>query len=442
MAEKPPVKDAMPAATSKPVGNPAFNMMEEPLPVNTMPRKITIFLAGPPGDSIRVAREHFHEYVKPILVAGALDWEVIEGRREGEVSAGLAEKIRKLRKRNGESTVASPNEEDKENQTKDDLYFEMRKTTGIKEWEGVQGDLVLGRNTWKEYVRGLHEGWLGPLDPPKPPESAETILETSIQSSPEPSLLDTPSSYPRSESLPPSESALDSSSQANPPAPATPSSENPKPAKPSPTPPYISPSEYSSCHAPSFLVSSMQPVIPITLPHILGFLNTPLRTYRFLTKRRLADDTGRSVAALVLATHSRPYIQSADFVSAIDPDEASPSSGVVPEESVTQTGGAWEQEAVLRHEEREWHKSAWAASKEGEEDKERVWKEPMVIDGRIGKAMSQFELESGKDEEAIRVDEEKRRSEPTLEEKVRKWIGLDKKTKQGWDMGFEGSEDD
>jgi hypothetical protein len=29
---------------------------------------------------------------------------------------------------------------------------------------GPKGDLVIGRHTWKEYIRGLHEGWLGPLD--------------------------------------------------------------------------------------------------------------------------------------------------------------------------------------------------------------------------------------------------------------------------------------
>jgi len=401
------------------------------VPVNMMPRKITIFLAAPPGDSIRAAREHFHEYIKPILVAGALDWDVIEGRKEGEVRAGLAEKIRKLRKRNGEKSLVEPTEEDQEKETKDDLYYEMRKSAGVNEWNGVLGDLVLGRHTWKEYVRGLHEGWLGPLDPPRPPGTAETVAEPSIEPNPEPSLSETP----------PPELASDSSPQANPPAPDPPPAEKAKPAKPSPTPPYVSPTEYPSCPTPPLLAASMQPALPVTLPHILGFLNTPTRTYRFLTKRRLADDTGRSVAALVLATRSRPYTQSAEFASAVDPDEASPSSAVAPEGAVSQSNEAWEQEAVLKHEEREWHKSAWATNKEGDEDKERVWKERMVIDGRIGKAMSRFELENGKEEEALKVDEEKRREEPSLVEQVRKWIGFEKKGPQGWDMGFEGNED-
>lgn len=365
-------------------------------------------------------------------MAGALEWEVIEGRKEGQVRAGLAEKIRKLRRRNGEKSLVEPTEEDKEKETKDDLYYEMRKTTGVNEWNGVQGDLVLGRNTWKEYIRGLHEGWLGPLDPPRTLEVAETVPQQPTDSNAEPSLSDTP----------PSESAPDSSPQTDPPAPDPPPAEATKRAKPSSTPPYISPSEYSSCPTPPFMVSSMQPALPVTLPHILGFLNTPTRTYRFLTKRRLADDTGRFVAALVLGTQSRPYTLSAEFASAIDPDEASPSSGVAPEGAVTQAREAWEQETVLKQEEREWHKSAWEKSKEGEEHKERVWKEPMVIDGRIGKAMSQFELEGGKFEEAGKVDEDKRLQEPSFVEQVRKWTGFKKKEKQGWDMGFEGNEGD
>lgn len=407
-----------------------------------MPRKITIFLAGPPGDSIRAAREHFHEYVKPILVAGALDWEVIEGRKEGEVRAGLAEKIRKLRKRNGEKSLVELTEEDQEKETKDDLYHEMRKTTGIHEWNGIQGDLVLGRNTWKEYIRGLHEGWLGPLDLPRSPESVNAVPEPLLEPTPEPSLSDIPHPILNSDDPPPSEPDSDSSPQADTSALDPSPVEKAKPAKPSPTPPYISTSEYSSCPTPPSLTSSIHPATPVALPHILGFLNTPLRTYRFLTKRRLADDTGRSVAALVLATNFRPYTQSADFASAVDPDDASPSSGLAPDGVVTQTAESWEQEAVLRHEEREWHKSAWAASKEGEEGKERVWKEPVVVDGRIGKAMSQFELGSGRDEEAVRVDQEKRLLEPSIEDRIRKWTGFERKVKQGWDMGFDGSEDE
>src|SRR5712664_3635373 len=81
--------------------NLVAHLSKERLPVEQTRRKLTVFLAAPPGDGLRVAREHFQEYVKPILVSAALDYEVIEGRREGEIRAGLAENIRKFRRRAG-----------------------------------------------------------------------------------------------------------------------------------------------------------------------------------------------------------------------------------------------------------------------------------------------------------------------------------------------------
>jgi import inner membrane translocase subunit TIM54 len=56
-------------------------LSEKIIPTTTMPRKMTIYLQAPPADGLRSAREHFYEYVKPVLVAGAMDWDVVEGRR-------------------------------------------------------------------------------------------------------------------------------------------------------------------------------------------------------------------------------------------------------------------------------------------------------------------------------------------------------------------------
>ncbi|MDI1490737.1 MAG: mitochondrial import inner membrane translocase subunit tim54 [Ramalina farinacea] len=155
------------------------HIREETIPSNMMPRRITILLAAPPGDGLRVAREHFHEYVKPILVAGAMDWEVIEGRKEGEVRAGLAEKIRMMRRREGEVAVIEEGDDDEKFEREESVRA-LRGAMGIREWEGVRGDLVLGRHTWKEYVTGLHEGWLGPIDAPKPVEEEVPLQEISV----------------------------------------------------------------------------------------------------------------------------------------------------------------------------------------------------------------------------------------------------------------------
>lgn len=410
------------------------HLAQEPLPVNMMPRKITIFLAAPPGDGLRVSREHFHEYIKPILVAGAMDWDVIEGRREGEVRAGLAEKIRKLRKRIGETPQAESGED-----TLEDLYHEIRRRAGIVDWDGVQGDLVLGRHTWKEYIRGLHEGWLGPIDVTQPPKPGSSQLQPLAAHSPDSPLPEIPPS--ESSSL---ENPASPQPENDPPAPES-QSEKPaekpaeKPTKTPVTPPWITPSEYASSPAAPTLPASLPPSLPVPLPHVLGFFNFPIRIYRFLTRRHLAESTGASVAALVLASQSCPYTQSAEFASAIDPDDASPSIDSQTESAVTKTKDVWEQEAILREEESEWHKSAWKLNEEGEV-KERAWQERMVVDGRIGSRMRRFELRSGQEEEAAKLELERRQEDEGYIEKGRKLAGLGPKEKAGWEMGLEGDE--
>ena len=357
-----------------------------------MQRKITILLAAPPGDGLRVAREHFHEYVKPILVAGALDWEVIEGRREGDVRAGLAEKIRRMRQKSGESRV--PPEEASKSQ--DEAFEEVRQVLGIREWDGVRGDLIIGRHTWKEYIRGLHEGWLGPIDPPtvvSTPDPQEATLE--------------PADQQQVDDKKPEETE-----------------QKPEP-QPTPAPPYITPPFYpSAILAPSY-PSGLPPSVAIHLPHILGFLNTPKRMYRFLQRRKLTDSTGASVAALVLATQTRPYTTEAQV------DDVSAGMASTPR---------WEQDLLLKEAEHEWYKSAWAPNKEGEE-KERPWQEDMVLDPRIGERMSTFELPEGSRTRAEELEEKARKERDSLWISLKKWAGYGPREREGWEMGLERRED-
>lgn len=353
-----------------------------------------------------------------------MDWDVVEGRREGDVRAGLAEKIRKLRKRNGETSRAEPGEESQE-----DLYYEMRKRAGVNGWDGVQGDLVLGRHTWKEYIRGLHEGWIGPLDKTQPPDPRETDLQTLAAHSLESTVSEMPSSETSSETpSPPSQ--MDS---------PTPESASEKPANPPITPPYVVPSEYASLPVAPTLPAFLPPSLPVTLPHLLGFFNFPIRIYRFLTQRYVADSTGASIAALVLASQSRPFTQATDCASAIDPDDASPSVGNQTESVVTQTKATWEQNLILEEEESEWHKSAWKSNDEGD-TRERVWQERMVVDGRIGGRMRLFELQSGQEENAAKLDAQRRQEDEGYLARTKKWAGLGPKEKCGWDMGLDGDE--
>ena len=355
-----------------------------------MPRKITIFLSAPPGDGLRSAREYFQEYVKPVLVAAALDWDVVEGRREGEVRAGLAEKVRKLRRKKGEKpeTESQHAEEDAE-----DAIDRVRQSVGVRDWNGANGDLVIGRHTWKEYIRGLHEGWLGPLNPPPEapsPSSDNTPLD------PIPT-TDAQDSSQRDTTALPTETV-----EAPKPTPD-------KPKKPSgPIPPYINPSQYPTLSIAPTAPSILPPSTLLPFPHLLGFFNTPIRIYRFLTRRQLADRVGHDVAALVLGTYTRPYGATSEFSSSIDPD--SPSGGPMAlgsagleGGSIVESGKRWEQQGLLEDEEQEWHKSARKPNPAGEEGKERVWLEDMVMDERIGARMRAFELGPEEEAKAVRI---------------------------------------
>lgn len=351
---------------------------------------MTIYLAAPPGDGLRAAREHFHEYVKPVLVAAALDWDVVEGRREGDVRYGTAERIRKLRRRNGEGKAEEGDDVDKE-----EVLREVREKAGTSVYEGAAGDVVIGRHAWKEYVRGLHEGWLGPVDKPVE-ESEQTAVDvpgegmsghmsgvhslgdmpavaatnlaapfgSSLTSSSSPSTTDastTPVTSDDDASPTASTTVTTSEPESQPEKPASEEPPKPKNVKPAP---YIATSAYESAASPSSLPTNLGPSAAIPLPHLLGFWNFPIRIGRFLTRRNLADDIGRRVAAIALEQHV-PY--------------TSPSTV----------------EGQLEHEEAEWHKSV--RKRERADGEESVWLDPVVVDDRVAGRMRAFVL--GQEEE-------------------------------------------
>lgn len=368
--------------------NLVAHIAKEPLQTSEMRRKLTVFLSAPPGDGLSPAREHFKEYVKPVLVAAAMDYDVVEGRKEGDVRAALANKIRKERRRAGEGGQSQSDEDDVETQIRT-----IRGNVGIHDEASERGDLVIGRNTWKEYVRGLHEGWLGPIEPPPAPEAAASSSDEREESTP-------------SEAADGAAPAEQGNSQEQKEAKATQekTKEQEKAKKPSSTPAYILASQYPSQQPAPSIPREFQPSSPIIFPHLLGFLNTPIRIYRFLTQRQLADSVGRDIAAMVLASSSRPY-------SEIDPSplESNQSGGDEPSpiaSSASTPTTHYEQQYALANEEKEWHKSVHRAS-DDPNIREREWLDKVVIDPRIGSRMRRFMLAPDEETRAERISEGK-----------------------------------
>lgn len=337
--------------------NAVSHLSEEPLATNALPRKVTVYLAAPPGDSLRPMREHFQEYVKPILVAAGVDWETFEGRKEGDIRAALAEHIRKKRRKEMHEQVEGD----------EDVVENLRASMGVHAADARRDELIIGRHTWKEYIRGLHEGWLGPIHEPQIVKEADVPTTMDNIPSAEPlqaellSIKDSPQANTPSdtETLSQTEEASQTENQSiGSDKQQETKAEEAAPTKPSPTPPYILPKEYPFCianHLPSeFPVSAV-----IGNPHLLGFLKTPTRVMRFLNRRRLAEDQGREVVNLLLTKEPRSYSRD----------------------------DRWQQIDLLESEERDWHKSARAPNPPEEESKERPRIEEMVIDDRVGSRM-------------------------------------------------------
>jgi import inner membrane translocase subunit TIM54 len=375
------------------------HIAKEPMDAQSMPRKLTVYLQAPPSDGLMVARDHFKEYVKPILVAAAVDWDAVEGRMQGDIRAGAAEKIRRIRKRRGEASV-EPLEDDAE-----EVLEQTRERMGVKPYDGPAGDIVIGRNTWKEYIRGIHEGWLGPLDPPgSPPEAIkEDIAEvvSSVVPDVPPAAEQPPSAEFVAET--PSTTPDDASPTATTPPltlepekPAEAKPDEKKPSKKKQPPPFNTTADYPTAVLSPNCPPELQPTTTVPFPHLLGIRHTPVRMYRFLTRRYLADDIGRQTAAAVLAVY-RPYEapgESRHFAE----------DGAASSESNESERPQWEQERLLKHEEKEWHKSVREPSEEG---KERVWMNDMVLDPRIAERMRKFELDMEQEERAKRIAAEK-----------------------------------
>lgn len=361
------------------------HIAKEPLDAQQLPRKLSVYISAPPADGLVSAREHFTEYIKPILVAAALDWDAVEGRREGDVRAGLAERIRKLRYKRGEAI-----KEPIELGTEDDIEG-LRQRSGVKEWNGPAGDIVVGRHTWKEYVRGLHEGWLGPLDPPASAELPAELAAPAVEVTPTPPLAPTeaaPEALTAAGTTVHSSTTDDASPTALPEAPTTEDAEKPKEEekkdkKKKQPAPFNTTADYEHSAIAQTCPRSLGPTAVVPLPHLLGFWNFPIRIYRYFNKRKVAEEVGRETAAAVLGAY-RPF-------------EA---AGEAPSED--DSSAQWEQQRLLAYEEPDWHKSA--RERKDDSGKERVWLDDMVLDPRIAERMKRFVLEAEAEDRAKNMD--------------------------------------
>lgn len=321
---------------------------------NQLPRRLTIYIEAPPGDGLRAAQDHFIEYAKPILAASGIDWEFVQGRQQGDVRAAVAEKIRRARKATERPDETLP-------ATGESVVEDLRTRLELPKYEGVHGDVVFGRHAWKEYMRGLHEGWLGPLDPPPAPvvEVPEPVAAPETSTEGGDVAADTKKEEEKKEEK-----------------------KDDKPKRPPQPVPYNKPEDYESATLTAAIPDQFQPSTAVQFPHRLGFRHTFVRLGWFLNRRALADDVGREVAAVCFAA-SRDWRGT---------DGATENNEI-------------EQQLLLKHEEKNWQKSVWkvdeppkpeddtrTAEEKAQPPKERIWASDMVVDPRITQRMRRFEI--------------------------------------------------
>ncbi|KAG1814872.1 inner membrane protein import complex subunit Tim54-domain-containing protein [Suillus variegatus] len=132
------------------------HLAKEPLGTTDLPRKVTVYGAKWPGDEDHdKSLKFFRKYVKPIFVAAAVDYEMISGRRSGDLANRIADEIKTRRRIDAgieppsHSPMPLPNQPTLEQKRK-------------RELEG--GIVLVGRHTLKEFMSGLKRGWTESID--------------------------------------------------------------------------------------------------------------------------------------------------------------------------------------------------------------------------------------------------------------------------------------
>ncbi|CEP63333.1 Tim22-complex subunit TIM54 LALA0_S07e07734g [Lachancea lanzarotensis] len=341
-------------------------LSKEKLAFNEKPRKITVFIAPPPSDYLDTSMTVWRRFVKPVLFSSGVDYDVFTEEKQGLIRAEVAERIRKLRRElldneaelkrlenerrlwsrcktaisKGLKYVKAAEELDEEQEkalaVKYKTEFDYRNLLGVyyknpdRDLNTVDQDalvsdpsmaggvICIGRGAYKEYIDGVHEGILGPLEPPLKEEAAK--IETEIQKS-----AQEKSEEPLTEPTPVEETVEEKQG-----APASADGEE-TPEAPKPVPQrYIYPNEYSDANFPSELSTSkvirelesqtpaiyLQPILVLPMPNLSGFLNIPERIYRFYRTRYVADSFCKATTSCVLQK-VRPFSSSIDLNLAV-----------------------------------------------------------------------------------------------------------------------------
>ncbi|KAF8892446.1 mitochondrial import inner membrane translocase subunit TIM54 [Infundibulicybe gibba] len=286
------------------------HLAEQPVGALDTPRRVTVYGAKWPGDEdYDQSIKYFRKYVKPILVAAAVDYDMITGKRHGELATRIAEQIR-LRRRL-DLGLDTPSEVSQTLPTYKPLA-ELRK----HELEG--GIVIVGRPTLKEFMAGLSKGWTNGLDKIDHDEILAKELETDGHfdepEDPE-NTDDNITTIPSEKTTLPSasNSPVYSPLQLRPPPPS------PRTNTPSPTIP-------ASLNAAPTVIPPLPPLLLVSFTNYIGFSQIPIMIWEFFNQR-FKVQSGAEAGYKLVMNQTRAFIPP----STLNPSsEFEPSSASMP----------------------------------------------------------------------------------------------------------------
>ncbi|OCH92101.1 hypothetical protein OBBRIDRAFT_833703 [Obba rivulosa] len=268
------------------------HLAEGPLHSLDYPRKVTVYGAKWPGDEdYGRGILYFRKYVKPYLVAAAIDYEMISGRRHGDLAERIASDIKSRRRLAlgldppppGAMLLPTPSPEEKHR----------------RELEG--GVIIVGRPTFKEFMAGLKRGWTEGLEVVDneeklsrelendgrfdEPESEFSVEELNVDGEPIPTPSKLPPSKPFSVYTPPH--LRNAEGQPHNP----PSSEGSIP---------------SSMNTPPPTIPHLPPILFVNFVNYIGLTQIPLMIWDFFNERHKVRSGAEASYRLIMG-QTRPF---------------------------------------------------------------------------------------------------------------------------------------
>ena len=259
--------------------------------------------------------------VQPILVAAAVDYEMIIGKRYGDIASRVADETQSRRRLEAgidppkQSIIVKAGDQSPEAKRR-------------RELEG--GVIVVGRPTFKEFMEGLRRGWTDGLKKVDKEDQLAREMESDgkFDEVGEPtSIIDTESlgddePLPTKSRLPPSTGLF------------TPPYLLPSPGNKSPSSPSSSIPEHFNI--PPASIPQQPPILFIPFTNYLGFLQLPHMIWDFFNQRQKVL-SGAQCAYGLIKSHTRPFEPSTDLDYGLDAERYYKSSMKKYAESVEKT---------------------------------------------------------------------------------------------------------